>query len=44
MIVLNPMFRHIATENILVGLSVCELLLTETPGSITPYVCERGRV
>ena len=43
MIVLNPMFRHIATENILVGLSVCELLLTETPGSITPHVCERGR-
>ena len=40
MIMLKPMFRHTATENILVGRRVCELFLTETPASITPPVCE----
>ena len=43
MIVPIPEFRHIATENMHFACVASGLLLTETPASITPHVCERGR-
>ena len=43
MIVSIPEFGHIATANMHVACVASVLLLTETPASITPHVCETGR-